>query len=155
MSVEVGREAPDFELDDQHGRPVRLSGFRGRKSVLLIFYPLAFSGVCASELRELNEHLGDFHNDEVQVLTVSVDSVFAHRVWADQEGFGFPLLSDFWPHGGVASAYGVFDENRGVALRGTFVIDAAGTVRWKVALPLSEARDPDEYRKALAGLQPA
>ncbi|MFC4061171.1 peroxiredoxin [Planomonospora corallina] len=149
MAVEVGSPAPDFELKDQHGAPVRLSDHRGRK-VVLIFYPLAFTGVCNGELCALRDELVPELPEDVQVLTVSVDSVFAHRAWADQEGYDFPLLADFWPHGEVARAYGVFDEEKGVALRGTFVIDGEGVVRWRVVNPIPEARDIAEYRKVLA-----
>ncbi|SEM49930.1 peroxiredoxin [Nonomuraea pusilla] len=142
--AEVGAQAPDFELQDQHGTPVRLSQFRGR-NVVLVFYPLAFTGVCQGELAALR----DFDAD-AQLLTVSVDSVFAHRAWADREGYTFPLLSDFWPHGQVAQAYGVFDDAKGLARRGTFVIDGEGVIRWSVVNPNSEARDVADYVKALA-----
>ncbi|ASU84532.1 peroxiredoxin [Nocardiopsis gilva YIM 90087] len=152
MSIEVGQSAPDFELSDQHGQTVRLSDFTGRKNVLLVFYPLAFSGVCQGELRELRDNTAEFSTDDVQVLSVSVDSMFAHRAWADAEDLEYPLLSDFWPHGEVADAYGVFDETRGVALRGTFLIDTEGVVRWKVVNPISESRSLEDYRKALADL---
>ncbi|MBB6171190.1 peroxiredoxin [Nocardiopsis mwathae] len=152
MSIEVGQNAPDFELTDQHGQAVRLSDFAGRKNVLLVFYPLAFSGVCQGELRDLRDNTAEFCNDDVQVLSISVDSMFAHRAWADTEGLDFPLLSDFWPHGEVASAYGVFDDTRGVAVRGTFLTDKEGVVRWKVVNPISEARSIDDYRKALTDL---
>lgn len=145
--AEVGALAPDFELQDQHGAPVRLSRFRGRK-VVLVFYPLAFSGICHGELSALRDH----PIDDAQVLTVSVDSVFAHRAWADREGFTFSLLSDFWPHGQVARAYGVFDEAKGVAQRGTFVIDGEGVIRWSVVNPSSQARDVTDYVKALADI---
>ncbi|NUR82506.1 MAG: peroxiredoxin [Nonomuraea sp.] len=138
--------APDFELQDQHGTPVRLSDFRGRK-VVLVFYPLAFSGVCQSELSALRGFPAD-----AAVLTVSVDSLFTHRAWADQEGYSFPLLSDFWPHGQVARAYGVFDESKGVASRGTFIIDGEGVIRWSVVNPAGEARDVADYIKALADI---
>ncbi|GAA1779438.1 peroxiredoxin [Streptomonospora arabica] len=152
MSIEPGEAAPHFELSDQHGQTVRLADFADRRNVVLVFYPLAFSGVCRGELTALREASGDLVNDRVQLLTVSVDSMFAHRAWADREGLEFPLLSDFWPHGGTARAYGVFDETRGVALRATFVIDKSGAVRWKVVNPISEPRDVDDYRKALADL---
>lgn len=152
MSVEVGDSAPDFELKDQHGTPVKLSDFRGEKTVVLVFYPLAFSGVCTGELCQIRDELPPLGGDDVQVLAVSVDSVFALRAWAEQEKYQFPLLSDFWPHGGTAQRYGVFDEEKGLALRGTFIIDAQGVVRWKVVNAIPDARDLDEYRKALAGL---
>ncbi|SDG34175.1 Peroxiredoxin [Sinosporangium album] len=151
MTVDVGSAAPEFELMDQHGTPVRLSDYRGKK-VVLVFYPLAFSGVCHSELGALRDDLLPTAPDDVQVLTVSVDSMFAHRAWADQEGYPFPLLSDFWPHGQVAAKYGVFDETKGLARRGTFIIDGQGVVRWKVVKALPDARDIADYRKALADI---
>jgi mycoredoxin-dependent peroxiredoxin len=152
MAVEVGDTAPDFELTDQHGTPVRLSDLQGKKTVVLVFYPLAFSGVCTGELCAIRDRLPALGGDDVQVLAVSVDSVFAHRAWADQENYQFPLLSDFWPHGEVAKTYGIFDENRGVATRGTYIIDKTGVVRWKVENAIPDARDLDEYRKALADI---
>jgi mycoredoxin-dependent peroxiredoxin len=152
MAVEVGDTAPDFELKDQHGAPVKLSDFRGTKNVVLVFYPLAFSGVCTGELCAIRDELPTFGGDDVQVLAVSVDSMFAHRAWSEQEGYQFPLLSDFWPHGDVAKTYGIFDENLGLATRGTFIIDTTGVVRWKVVNAIPDARDLDEYRKALAGM---
>jgi len=152
MSVEVGQQAPDFELKDQHGTPVRLSDFRGRKNVVLVFYPLAFSGVCSGELRAMRDEFPEAARDDVELLTVSVDSVYALRAWSDTEAFGFQLLSDFWPHGDVARSYGVFDDNRGIATRGTFIIDKDGVVRWKIVNPVPEARDIADYQKALAAL---
>jgi peroxiredoxin len=152
MAVEVGDKAPDFELKDQHGTPVKLSGFVGQKNVVLVFYPLAFSGVCSGELAALRDDFPEVSRDDVELLTVSVDSGYALRAWDDAEHFGFGLLSDFWPHGGVAKAYGVFDENLGIATRGTFIIDKNGVVRWKVVNPVPQARDIAEYQKALAEL---
>ncbi|MEU7990951.1 peroxiredoxin [Streptosporangium canum] len=151
MAVEVGSPAPDFELKDQHGTPVKLSDYRGRR-VVLIFYPLAFSGVCHGELCAIRDEFIATAPEDVQVVTVSVDSVFTHRAWADREGYTFPLLSDFWPHGQVAQAYGVFDEEKGLAIRGTFIIDGEGVVRWSVVKPIPEARDVADYHKALAEL---
>ena len=84
--------------------------------------------------------------------TISVDSTFVLRTWADRDGFSFSLLSDFWPHGGVAKLYGVFDEDKGVATRGTFIIDKAGVIRWNVVNPIPQARDIAEYTKVLADL---
>jgi mycoredoxin-dependent peroxiredoxin len=152
MAVPAGQQAPDFELPDQHGSPVRLSSFRGQANVVLVFYPLAFSGVCGSELAGLRDDFPGLAGPDVVLLTVSVDSVFAHRTWSDAEQFGFALLSDFWPHGEVARRYGVFDAERGVATRGTFIIDKDGVVRWTVVNPIPQARDLTEYARALAAL---
>jgi mycoredoxin-dependent peroxiredoxin len=152
MPVEVGAQAPDFVLKDQNNQEVRLSDFRGVRNVLLVFYPLAFTNVCQGELCQVRDRLSDFVNESVQLLTVSVDSVYAHKVWAEREGYDFPLLSDFWPHGAVASAYGVFNPERGIANRGTFLVDRSGVVRFaEMNLP-GEARDQDAWRKALAAL---
>ena len=152
MAVEIGQQAPDFELKDQNGATVRLSGFRGSKNVVLVFYPLAFSGVCTSELCAMRDEFPEVTRDDVELLTVSVDSTFTHKAWADAEKFDFGLLSDFWPPGAVAMAYGVFQDQMGIATRGTFVIDKAGIVRWKVVNPIPQARDLADYQKALAAL---
>ncbi len=151
MSVDIGDKAPDFTLKDQHGQDVSLSDYAG-KNVVLVFYPLAFTGTCQGELCSLRDDLPRFENDAVQVLTISVDSPPTHRVWADQESFTFPLLSDFWPHGEVARRYGVFDDTLGFALRGTFVIDADGVVRWRVVNSPAQARDQSQWLDALADL---
>ncbi len=151
-AVEVGAEAPDFTLPDQQGTPISLASFRGEKNVVLVFYPLTFTNVCRGELAAIGEDLGRYQNDDVQVLAVSVDSFFAHRVWAEEQGYEFPILADFWPHGEVARAYGVFDDTMGVALRGTFVIDKAGVVRWSVVNAIPDARDQDAYAAVLADL---
>jgi len=154
MSIGVGVEAADFVLKDQNNQEVRLSDFRGSRNVLLVFYPLAFTGTCRGELCAVRDNLNDFVNDSVQVLTVSVDSSPAHKVWAEREGYQFPLLADFWPHGAVAQAYGVFNAERGYANRGTFIIDEAGMVRFAEEYPPGQARDQDAWRKALAALLP-
>lgn len=150
MPIEMGAEAPDFVLKDQNNQEVRLSDFRGNRTVLLVFYPLAFSGICSGELCQVRDNLNEYLSEDVQVLTVSVDSVYAHKVWAEQEGFQFPLLSDFWPHGAVAQAYGVFNEVAGIANRGTFVIDKSGIVRFAEMNQPGQARDQEGWRKALA-----
>jgi mycoredoxin-dependent peroxiredoxin len=152
MPIEVGADAPDFTLRDQNNQEVRLSDFRGRRAVLLVFYPLAFTGTCQGELCQVRDNLSDFANDEVQVLTVSVDSPYAHKIWADREGYDFPLLADFWPHGAVAQAYGVFNADRGFANRGTFLIDQDGVVRFAEMNEPGQARDQEGWRKALAQL---
>ena len=152
MPIEVGAQAPDFVLKDQNNQQVRLSDFRGKKAVLLVFYPLAFTGTCQGELCEVRDNLGDFANDNVQVLTVSVDSPYSHKIWADREGYQFPMLADFWPHGGVAKAYGVFNDTAGIANRGTFVIDRDGVVRFAEMNGPGQARDQNAWRTALAAV---
>ena len=142
--IPEGATAPDFSLRDQYGSPAVLSELRGGP-VLVVFYPLAFSGVCAGELDDLRRHHAEFAALGTTVLAVSVDSVFALRTWSDAEDFPFRLLSDFWPHGRVAQDYGVFDADRGVARRGTFLVDPAGTVRWSVLTGAVEPRDVREY----------
>lgn len=150
----LGSLAPDFELANQYGEPVRLSSFRGQ-NVAVVFYPFAFSGICTGELCEIRDNLGLFEDSNAVVLAVSVDSKFSLRAYAAQEGYTFDLLADFWPHGGVAGAYGVFDAGSGMAKRATFIIDAVGRVRYSVVNPRGQARDFAEYRKVLAGLKQA
>ena len=150
----LGSLAPDFELANQYGEPVRLSSFRGQ-NVAVVFYPFAFSGICTGELCEIRDNLGLFEDSNAVVLAVSVDSKFSLRAYAAQEGYGFDLLADFWPHGAVANAYGVFDAGSGMAKRATFIIDAGGKIRYSVVNPRGQARDFNEYRTALADLKQA
>ncbi|MCF2528495.1 peroxiredoxin [Yinghuangia soli] len=152
MAVEIGSKAPDFELKDQHGSLVKLSDFQGSKNVVLLFYPFSFTGVCTGELCALRDELPTFVNDDVQLLAVSCDSMFTQKVFAEKEGLEYPVLSDFWPHGEVAKAYGVFNEEKGCAVRGTFIIDKEGTVRWTIVNGLPDARDLNDYAKALGTL---
>jgi peroxiredoxin len=150
MTIEIGQEAPDFELKDQNGEAVKLSSFRGNKSVALVFYPFTFTGVCEGELCGLRDDFSQFENADVQVLAVSCDSRHAQRVWAEQKGYQFPLLSDFWPHGAVAKSYGVFNDALGCANRATFVIDKDGKVADTFASPdLGTPREPSSYKEAL------
>ena len=150
MSVAVGQQAPDFELRDQHGQPWRLSDFRGKRNVVVVFYPFSFTRVCEGELCELRDDIADFDNDDVELVAISVDSAPVHKRWAAEQGYTFPILADFWPHGAVAQTYGVFDEQLGAARRGTFIIDREGVVRWSIVNELRDARSLDDYRKALA-----
>ena len=146
-----GQLAPDFELVNQFGEPVRLSDYRG-SNVVVVFYPFAFSGICTGELCEIRDNIAAFEDSNAVVLAISVDSKFTLRAYAQQESYGFDLLADFWPHGAVARTYGVFDDDSGMALRGTFIIDAAGVIRYVVVNPRGQARDLAEYRRALTAL---
>jgi peroxiredoxin len=149
-TVSVGDEAPDFELRDQTGQPVRLSDYRGKKAVVLVFYPFAFSRICHGELCGVRDRIEEFRNDDVETLAVSVDPPFALKAWAEREGYEFPLLADFWPHGEVAQAYGVFNQAVGAAERGTFIIDRDGAVVYAEHNGIGEARTLDEWTAALA-----
>ena len=152
MKVEIGQQAPAFALRDQHGATVSLASYRGDKAVVLMFYPFAFSRVCTGELSEVVERLSTFVSDDVQILAVSCDPMFTLRAFAEQEGLTFPLLSDFWPHGEVAGAYGVLNADRGCAERSTFIIDRDGVVRWLVHNRMADSRDLTEQAAVLARL---
>lgn len=136
-------------MPDTHGTPTQLADLRGQ-SVLVVFYPFAYSGTCTDELSELRDNVEDFEAAGVRLLAVSTDPVFTLKAWQEVEGFGFDLLSDFWPHGAAARSFGVFDEVSGHALRGSFLVDADGIVRWSVVHPRGRRRELEAYREALA-----
>jgi mycoredoxin-dependent peroxiredoxin len=150
MSLQVGDQAPDFTLNDQNNQERTLLEFRGDRNVLVVFYPLAFSGICTGELDQLRDDLAEF--TDVQVLAVSVDSVYALKVWSNQQGYDFPLLADFWPHGKVAQEYGVFNDHAGIANRGTFLVDTDGVIRFAEMNGPGEPRDQTVWKQALAAL---
>lgn len=155
MAVEVGSQAPDFTTRDADGEEVTLSSFRGKKAVLLVFYPFAFSSICTGELCRVRDELPRYQNDDVQVIAVSTDPVFTLKAWAKAEEYDFPLLTDFWPHGAIAEAYGVFNEKAGMANRGTFLIDTGGMVRFAEVNGPGEARDQTGWQRAIAELAAA
>ena len=144
--------APDFELPNQFGEHIRLSEFRGVKPVALVFFPLAFSSTCTSELCELRDNLTLFTESGIELMGISVDSKATLRAWADHEGYQFTLLADFWPHGAVAKEYGVFIDEKGFANRATFLIDTAGVIRESFITAPGEARPLSAYRDAVAEL---
>src|SRR3954470_18017815 len=141
----VGTPAPDFRLRDQFGQEVTLSSFAGNKTVALVFFPWAFSNVCTSEMAFIRDRLDEFLTFDTEILAISTDPSYSLRVFADTDGLNFPLLSDFWPHGAIASSYGVFDSELGVARRSSFVIDQGGIVRWSVHNQLPDGRDLEEH----------
>lgn len=146
-----GRPAPAFSLTDQHGRAFSLSEQRGR-AVLLVFVPFAFSDVCTNELVELRNAADLQGREGLVVVVASCDSIYTVKAWADTHSYSSPILSDFWPHGEVARSYGVFNPLEGLAMRGTFLIDADGVVRWSVVNSKGQARDVDEYRREIQRL---
>ena len=151
MTLTIGQAAPEFEIANQHGEMVSLASFKGQKNVLLMFYPFSFTGTCTGELCALRDDLSSFQNDDLQLLAISCDSPFTQRVFAEQENYQFPVLSDFWPHCAVAKAYGVFEESKGCALRGSFLIDKEGILCWEVKNGWA-ARENADYKAAIAAL---
>ncbi len=152
MSLLIGDAAPDFALVNQFGETVSLSDFAGKKPVVLVFYPLSFSGICTGELCELRDNFDRFDRENVELLAISVDSKFVQKQFAEHEGYKFSVLADFWPHGAVAKQYGVFLEEAGISNRATFVIDKNGNLAAKFITAPGQARNLDEYDKALASL---
>ncbi len=155
MALENETLAPDFELVNQYGERIQLSQYRGDKSVALVFFPLAFSGICSGELCELRDNLSLFADAGVELIGISVDSRHALRAWGEQEGYTFSLVADFWPHGAVAKEYGVFLDARGFSNRATFLIDPRGIIRASFITEPGEPRSFSAYQAALAELQPA
>lgn len=152
MSLIIGDTAPDFSLVNQYGETVSLSSFAGKKNVVVVFYPLSFSGICTGELCEIRDNFAQFESADVELLAISVDSKFVQKKFADEEGYKFSVLADFWPHGEVARNYGVFLEDSGIANRATFVINKVGELVAKFVTAPGQARSIDEYKKALATL---
>lgn len=153
MSLDVGDAAPDFTLGDTEGNQITLSSFRGRKSVTLVFIPFAFTGVCQGELCEIRDNLNTFQSADNELLTITCDRAPSLAEWKRQQEFNFTLLSDGWPHGEVARAYGCFNEDLGCAERLTVVVDRDGNVADSFASGgLGEARKFDSYTGALAKL---
>jgi mycoredoxin-dependent peroxiredoxin len=152
MTVQIGHPAPGFTLRSQHGEQVSLAQFRGEKRVVVVFYPYAFSGVCTGELCDIRDQLSDLSDERTALVAISCDPMYSLRALAERDHLDFPLLSDFWPHGAVSTAYDVFDERLGCSRRATFIVDRGGVLRWTVQTQMREARNLDDYRKALADI---
>ncbi|MCU1596424.1 MAG: mycoredoxin-dependent peroxiredoxin [Actinomycetota bacterium] len=155
MALVNDTKAPDFELANQFGEHVRLSDFLGKKPVTLVFFPLSFSSTCTSELCTLRDNLALFKQNGVELIGISVDSKATLRSFAEQEGYDFTLLADFWPHGAVSKEYGVFLEEKGYANRATFVIDTRGIIRASFITEPGQPRSLEDYRLALDTVLPA
>jgi len=152
MSPLIGDLAPDFTLSNQNGEPVALSDFRGKKNVVLVFYPMSFTGICTGELCEIRDNIAVFQDANVELLAISIDTKYVQKKFADEEGYKFSVLSDFWPHGAVAKDYGVFIEETGFANRATFVINKDGVLTAKFVTAPGQAREFADYKKAVAAL---
>jgi peroxiredoxin len=150
--VEIGSKAPAFSGTDQHGEAVSLEGYAGTP-VLLVFYPFTFTGICEGELCRLRDDHSQFEAAGVQIVAVSCDPAPSQKRWAEEQGWTFPVISDFWPHGAIAQAYGVFNEERGCAWRATILIGADGTVVDTFSTDsLGTPREAERYTEALAKL---
>jgi peroxiredoxin len=145
----IGQPAPPFELRDTEGTMVSLDSLRGRKT-LIVFIPFPFTGTCEAELCTIRDHLADLNDLDANVVAITTDTSFSNAEWSKKNQFGFPVLSDFWPHGAVTEAYGTFDPRVGAANRSTYVLDENGIVRDIVATESRKfAREYDDYVKAL------
>ncbi|MFQ5967097.1 MAG: redoxin domain-containing protein [Acidimicrobiia bacterium] len=152
MVAEIGKPAPDFSLRDQNLQKVSLSDLAGRKS-LIVFIPYPFTSVCQGELCAIRDDLGVFDGMDANVIAITCDTIAVNARWAVEQEYQFSILSDFWPHGEVAMAYGCFDDRRGYAKRYTYVLDADGVVRNIIfSDELGEARPHEAYAKALAAV---
>lgn len=152
MPAEVGSPAPAFSLRNVDGETVSVDDLKGRKS-LVVFIPFPFTGTCEAELCSIRDGLADLQRLDANVVAITTDTVFSNRTWSEKNSFGFPVLSDFWPHGEVAMAYGTFDDRVGAANRSTYVLDEEGVVRAIVATETRrEAREFDDYVKALEAI---
>ena len=151
MSLWLGQPAPGFTARNQHGELLTATGLRGAPAVI-IFYPWAFSSICRDELAAVRDDHERFLALGARVLAVSCDAMYTLRAYADAEGIAFDLLSDHWPHGAIAQAYGVFDEQSGCARRGTFVLDSTGLISWQQVNQINERRDLSAVLAATANL---
>jgi peroxiredoxin len=150
MTVEIGQPAPPFELFDKTGEKLSLDNLKGRKS-LIVFIPFPFTGMCEGELCTIRDRMAELNDFDANVVVITCDTRPANAKWSELNGFGFPVLSDFWPHGETVKRYGVFNEKVGSAIRATFVLDADGIVRDIVATDsLGTPREFDAYTEALA-----
>jgi len=150
MAIAVGDHAPGFELKNQHGQSVQLSGLLEREPVMVVFLPLAFSANCTSEIDVLQHERQRFIDAGLTVVVMSVDSTATLRAWADAGSYDFSFLSDFWPHGGVARSFGVLREDRGYAERASFLIDRSGIVRCVIEASLDGIREFSQYEDAIS-----
>ena len=148
MTIQIGDQAPNFTLPNQHGEEIELKTLRG-KPVVLAFYPLSFSPTCTDELCELRDEFQIFEDSDATLLGVSVDSKFTKAAFSEAKGYQFDLLADFKPHGEVTKLYEAWLEEKGHGTRATYVIDADGVVIAKFVTSPGEMRPLADYKKAL------
>jgi mycoredoxin-dependent peroxiredoxin len=153
MSLTVGAPAPEFTLKDQDQKEVKLSDFRGKKPVVLVFYPLDWSPTCTKEHACMVNDKKQFEDLNAQVLGLSVDSTWSHKAYADKMGIQYPLLADFHPRGAVAAKYDVYLEDKGITGRSIFIIDRDGKLVWRKDYDIPVVPDIAEVSKALAAVK--
>ena len=150
MPATIGAPAPEFSLKDQNQQEVKLSDFRGKKNVVLIFYPLDWSPVCTNEHACVVNAMKQFEDLDAQVLGLSVDSVWSHKAYADKMGIQYPLLADFHPRGAVAAQYGVYLADKGITGRAISIIDRDGKLAWHKNYDIPVVPDIQEVSQALS-----
>jgi peroxiredoxin len=153
MAIEVGKPAPDFTLKDQTQKEIKLSDFRGKRNVVLMFYPLDWSPVCSNEHACMVNDMKEFEKLDAQVLGLSVDSVWSHKAFAEKMGINYPLLADFQPRGAAAEKYGLYLADKGITGRAIFIIDKNGNVAWKKQYDIPQLPDIKEVAAALAAVK--
>jgi len=155
MPIAVGQPAPDFVLKDQNQKEVKLTDFKGKKNVVLVFYPLDWSPVCTNEHACFVNDMKKFEQLDAQVLGVSVDSVWSHKAFAEKTGITYPLLADFHPRGAMADKYGVYLADKGITGRAIAIVNKAGNVAWFKQYDIPTVPDLAEVAQALAGVKSA
>ena len=151
MAIPVGTVAPAFELPSTIGEgKVKLSDFKGKKNVVLFFFPLAFSPVCSNEMPNFEKHIKEFTDKDTQIFALSVDSLYALTAFSGHcKISSYPMLSDFHPKGVTAKAYGVYDEDHGISQRATIIIDKQGIVKFSHINELVKERDLTQFLDVL------
>jgi len=153
MPISVGQTAPDFTLKDQSQKEIKLSDFAGKRNVVLMFYPLDFSPICTNEHACFVNDMKQFEKLDAQVLGLSVDSVWAHKAFAEKMGISYPLLADFNPRGAAADKFGMYLADKGITGRAIAIIDKAGKIAWFKNYDIPVVPDMSEVAKALAGVK--
>lgn len=147
-ALAVGEQVPTWSSVDQHGAPIGSQELAGR-AALMVFYPFAFTGICSGELDELQGSLDEIDSAGVTLIGLSCDTMYTQRVFSEHRNLRMPLVADHWPHGAIASAFGVFDAQAGCAVRASFLIDGDGTVVWQVVNDIGERRDITDHVTAV------
>src|SRR6476646_10889486 len=149
MATAVGQAAPDFSLQDQYDKEVKLSDFAGKKNVVLMFYPLDWSPTCTNEHACFVNEMKSFETLDAEVLGVSVDSVWSHKAYAEKMGIKYSLLADFHPRGAASEKYGVYLADKGITGRAIAIVGKDGNVAWFKNYDIPVVPDVREVAAAL------